>query len=191
MDKSICSFPGCGAKVLGTGLCSGHYHQRRRGDALRPILRGLTSADRFWMKVNKDGPIPTHRPGLGPCWAWTGAAGRHGYGNFGANGRTWRAHQWSYVHEVGAVPDGLMLDHLCRNRLCVRPEHLEPVTNGENVRRGLIPAIRAAQNADQSECKHGHPLSGENLYVQPKTGYRYCRTCQRRRRAEYLARKAA
>lgn len=178
--------------MLGAGLCSGHYHQKRRGRTLRPILRGLTTADRFWMKVNQDGPVPEHRPELGQCWVWTGAIrGRHGYGNFGADGRTWGAHQWSYTHVVGPVPDGLELDHLCRTRACVRPSHLEPVTPAENVRRGDAPRLTRERNRNDTVCGAGHLLTDDNTYVQPKTGYRYCRTCQRRRRAEFLERQRA
>lgn len=93
-------------------------------------------AERFWAKVDLDGPIPLHRPDLGPCWHWTGAVtGRGGYGAFWDGGRR-QAHRVG--HEILGLhlPDGLVIDHLCRNPRCVRPLHHEWVTSGENTRRG-------------------------------------------------------
>lgn len=172
MDERTCSYPDCGGKVSGIGLCVGHYNQQYRGKPLTPILRGLTVEQRFWIKVSK----------TEACWQWLGAVGGHTYSNFWDGEKTRRAHTFSYeLHTGEKVPRGMHLDHLCRNRTCVNPAHLEVVTPAENTRRGLMPLISRYQNIDQTHCKHGHPLSGENLYVQPKTGYRYCRTCNRRR----------
>lgn len=74
------------------------------------------------------------RPGV--CWRWRGSIQANGYGRFRANGKTTYAHRAAYALFVGPIPDGLGLDHLCRNRWCVNPEHLEPVTQRENIRRG-------------------------------------------------------
>lgn len=181
---STCSFPDCGASIMALGLCSGHYHQQHRGHPLKPIARDRTTAERFWSKVTRSSP--------NDCWLWTGAVGGHGYGNFWADGRYYRAHRWSYENCVGPIPDGLTLDHVrargCRSKLCVNPAHLEPVTSALNTERGDALKNALAKKAAQDTCKHGHPLSGDNLYVQPKNGYRYCRTCQKRRRSEYLVR---
>lgn len=85
-------------------------------------------AERFWKKVNKDGPIPSYNPDLGPCWVWLCSLS-NGYGWFWSElQRGIGAHKWSYEASCGAVPSGLELDHLCRVRACVRPSHLEPVT---------------------------------------------------------------
>jgi len=92
----------------------------------------VDEADRFWSKVRlcpRDG-----------CWLWTGAPNADGYGRFQrrlATGvyRMVKAHRYAYELLVGPIPEGLTLDHLCLHRLCVRPSHLEPVTNAENVRR--------------------------------------------------------
>jgi len=138
-----------------------------------------TAQERFWPKVAK-GP---------ECWQWVGAVGGHTYGNFWDGERTVRAHKFSYETSTGDnVPAGMHLDHLCRNRLCVNPAHLEVVTPEENTRRGVRRLMMRYQNIDQTHCKHGHPLSGDNLYVQPKNGYRYCRECARNRGRTYEAR---
>lgn len=107
------------------------------------------------------------------CMTWTGFLDPDGYGQITVNGRTTRTHRFSYEHHVGLIPNGLVIDHLCRNRACVNPEHLEPVTPDENTRRGLAPT---ALNARKTHCKRGHPLSGYNLV--PVPGGRSCRTCR-------------
>ena len=78
------------------------------------------------------------------CWQWRGAVSGNGYGTFRFEGRIIRPHRFIYEALVGPIPDGLVIDHLCGNRLCVNPDHLEPVTNGENLRRGGAPHGRAA-----------------------------------------------
>jgi hypothetical protein len=118
---------------------------------------------RFWEHVEKT-PY---------CWLWTGSLDRHGYGKVGAHGEG-LAHRLSYVLNVGPIPEGLTLDHLCRNPRCVNPAHLEPVTGRENKLRGIG---FAAQNAAKEACPLGHPLSGENLYEHG--GRRGCRACRR------------
>lgn len=129
----------------------------------------------------------THVDGVtvqGPCWLWRGAIDKvSGYGRVQVGTRG--AYRCAYLHRVtyeiftGPIPDGLHADHLCRVRACCNPDHLEAVTPMTNARRGL--------RGSQTECKNGHPLSGDNLYVnqESKTQYvhRVCRTC----RAEYLA----
>jgi hypothetical protein len=107
-------------------------------------------ADRFWPKVNKNGPVPEYRPDLGPCWLWTGAggAGRKGYQKYGhmsfekRNGK-WRheyAHRVSYLLAHGRLPEN-DIDHLCRNTMCVNPSHIEDVTTRENIFRAPIHVV--------------------------------------------------
>jgi hypothetical protein len=121
---------------------------------------------RFWSKVRET-------PG---CWEWTGAKHPAGYGQLTVNKVTVYVHRVAYEALVGPIPDGLYIDHLCRTRSCVRPNHLEAVKNGTNVLRGFG---RGAINARKTHCaREGHPLSGDNLYV-TRSGRRRCRTCIR------------
>lgn len=117
------------------------------------------------------------------CHVWTALRGR-GYGRFYVKGRTHRAHRWWWEQSNGAVPDGMVLDHLCRNPACVNLAHLEVVTVRENTIRGVG---FTAVNAKKTECLRGHPLSGDNLRLR-RLG-RECHQCRRDRRpAENLRR---
>lgn len=136
-----------------------------------------TVADRFWSKVDKAGP--------GGCWLWTAGTFRHGYGQFmTVKPKKVSAHRWAYEALVGPIPDGLVLDHLCRTPACVNPAHLEPVTTAENTRRGVAPKIL---NSTEGRCMAGHPRTPENLYVHPGSGQQDCRACARARERERLA----
>ena len=84
------------------------------------------------------------------------------------------AHRVAYELEHGSIPDGYHIDHLCLNHSCVRPDHMELVSQRENTLRGTGPT---AVNARKTHCPKGHPLSGDNLYIYPSTGGRACRTC--------------
>ncbi len=117
------------------------------------------------------------------CWTWTGSRS-HGYGQVWAGRRSRaghpqpdRAHRVSYRLLVGDIPSGLTLDHLCRNRACVNPAHLEPVTNRENVLRG---AGTSAQNARKDTCHKGHPFDEANTTYLLRGG-RLCKACARHR----------
>lgn len=139
---------------------------------------------RFWSKVRKNGPLPKHRPELGRCWRWLGKINSQGQSCFWMDGRDQLAYRVAYTFLKGPIPQGLTLDHLCRNRECPNPNHTEPVTLRENIRRGMAPS---GLNSRKTRCKYGHPLSGSNLVVvQGRSGsQRQCLICTRRRRIEW------
>lgn len=111
------------------------------------------------------------------CIEWIASRNSTGYGTFAAGGRSVMAHRWSYEHHVGPIPNGHDLDHLCRNRACVNPTHLEPVTTSANLLRGVG---MGQANAVKTRCPAGHPYSGDNLYIPPSRPHnRMCRTCRR------------
>jgi hypothetical protein len=109
---------------------------------------------------------------MGECWDWGGAPDAYGYGRLRFEGKTRKAHRVAYEMAEGPIPDGMTVDHLCLNKMCVRVEHLEIVTFAENTRRSWLTRTRA------EFCMRGHPRSGENLRVTPN-GSRQCRECQR------------
>jgi hypothetical protein len=115
------------------------------------------------------------------CRLWTGAKNDGGYGQLHHDGRTQYVHRLAYETFVGPIPDGFQIDHLCRTRLCVNPEHLEAVTQRENILRG---ESAQAHHARATHCIAGHPLSGDNLYVRPDGKGRNCKRCQLRRNRE-------
>lgn len=130
--------------------------------------------DRFWARVNK----------TDTCWLWTGARLPSGYGEIWDGQRMGRAHRYAYELLVGPIPSGLQIDHLCRVRHCVNPDHLEPVTQQENIRRGEAGLTSGQQQSAKTSCPAGHPYDAENTYRYKRQ--RHCRACRRvRDRAAY------
>lgn len=131
------------------------------------------AVDRFTAKM---------QPVESGCIEWTGRIDRYGYGQFlpegGRKANNMGAHRWAYQHFVGPIPEGFQVDHLCRNRKCVNPEHLEAVTPRENVMRS--PLAPASLNAQKTHCLRGHEFTPDNTQV-ASNGGRRCVTCRRER----------
>jgi HNH endonuclease len=162
-----CSIDDCERRKSSRGWCSMHYRRwMRNGDPeKRQRLRGLPPKDRFWARVDASGP----------CWTWTGGRTANGYGRFGITASNQElAHRFAWIILVGPIPEGLQLDHLCRVRLCVNPDHLEPVTPQENWLRSHTPVGRVSP---LGECRRGHPFDEENTYLYK--GVRSCKTCRK------------
>lgn len=120
------------------------------------------------------------------CWVWMGGTSGKGHGKFYDDGRSQQAHRWSYETFVGPIPEGLVLDHTCRNRSCVNPLHLRPVTQLHNTLIGEGPT---AKNRRKTHCKNGHEFTEENtLRRKDRPGHRECRECRngRERQGEKL-----
>ena len=121
MVPKKCSRPGCDRRHDSRGLCAKHRYEALRSGEIQ-ILPPRTPTDRFWQKVEKaDG-----------CWEWIGAKKNNGYGHLNIGGKTILAHRYSFYLANGPIPEGLMVDHMCHNRACVRPEHLRLVTMKQN-----------------------------------------------------------
>ena len=117
------------------------------------------------------------------CWIWTAHTQPNGYGRFRDGERLVMAHRWAYEHHIAPIPEGLQLDHRCRVRNCVNPDHLEPVTTQENTRRGEAGKAQLAR----THCPQDHPYEGENLYLY-SDGRRACRICARESTRQYRER---
>lgn len=163
-----CAVQDCESPIHAHGYCGMHAQRlRRTGDPT--ATRRTPTARSFWARVDKTG--------ANGCWLWTGYVGANGYGGLATRlplvpGGSRLAHRASYEFHIGPIPERLHLDHLCRNRVCVNPSHLEPVTVAENTHRGLHGVLR-------THCKYGHELTPENVR-HDRDGGRRCRICAKR-----------
>lgn len=163
----VCAVAECDRRQHARSLCKTHYNRELRDRPFPPLPVPYAAGndEAFWSRVEKsDG-----------CWEWTGSKTAQGYGNVrlptGTNGY---AHRVAYTLAIGEIPAGKVLDHLCRNRSCVRPDHLEPVSQRENVLRGA-----SAYGPLKTACPHGHDMTdATNVYARPD-GSKVCRSCAR------------
>lgn len=140
-------------------------------------------------RTNQVDVPPADRPDLGLCWLWQGPTDRHGYGVYhrrqpGTN----FAHRLMYEALVGPIPEGLVIDHLCRVPACCNPEHLEPVTQAENIRRGRALAVLRQRTAERTHCPNGHRYEPGSFRINargPKKGRRRCLVCARALNRKY------
>ena len=155
-----------------------HYWRwRQRGSVDWEPAPPPSLGERFWKRVEK----------TETCWLWRGTILNTGYGVISSNSRYVSAHRLSYEWANGPIPQGLVLDHLCRTPACVRPAHLEAVTNRENILRGEAPAAVIRRTG---VCRRGHRIEGDNAYTPPSSPTRrVCKTCMRDRGREWRARK--
>jgi hypothetical protein len=134
------------------------------------MKRGLI--DRFTEKIAE--PFDAHNE----CWIWTGWKNLKGYGQFWLNGGDVPSQRVAHELFIGPIPEGYHVDHICKNRACVRPDHLQVLTHFEN---------SGQARRDKTHCLNGHEFSESNTYV--FNGMRHCKTCVRDRMRKYLARK--
>lgn len=131
MSQPTCSEADCPDGATCRGLCGKHYAQRNRAGTLPPRV---TAQQRFWLSVNKDGPLPRLRPELGSCWLWTGDDNGAGYGRFGIGRRRHYVHRLAFMwaHGREALAPRQDVDHMCHVRRCVRPSHLRAASRKQN-----------------------------------------------------------
>jgi hypothetical protein len=157
-----------GVCPCGATFATKHQDQKYCSRACLYAAQKVAVADRFWTKVDMSA-------GPAGCWRWRACVGPDGYGRLMVQKRPVGAHRIAYELLVGPIPAGLELDHLCRNRGCCNPAHLEPVTHRENALRGVG---FGGINAKKTHCPHGHPYEGANVY-RDANGERRCRECHR------------
>lgn len=172
MVPNSCSLPDCELPRQARGYCNRHYQMWHK------------HGDPHWSRPSKEQAFQSRVDRSGTCWEWLGHVNNVGYGWTG----TELAHRVSYQLHKGPIAPDKFIDHLCRNRSCVNPDHLEVVTPSLNFLRGIHPN---AVTARTGFCQRGHEMVGENLYIVPKTGHRRCRACVSLRKQEHKARKAA
>jgi hypothetical protein len=181
MNPIICIVWNCDRPARRKSVCDMHNHRLRQGTPLdQAVGRALPTdiAIRLWAKVKVADALD--------CWEWIASLNSEGYGQIYHQGRPHRAHRIAYELLIADIPEGLTIDHLCRNRRCVNPWHMEPVPLSVNSSRASVGRTYTLK----TECNNGHPYSDDNVRIDP-VGHRRCRQCERRSAlAAYYRRKA-
>lgn len=175
MSSLICAVNGCNNCQYTRRLCRKHYARLMRYGNTN--LQRLPALERFLLNVDKNGPVweGTH------CWIWKGTTTPAGYGRIKIDGKGILTHRFTFEHYRGQIDSDKETDHLCRNRVCCNPWHLEPVTHSVNVKRGDIEAM--SYQKLKTHCPKGHPYSLENTWVN-RLGHRFCRKCHAERQLQ-------
>jgi hypothetical protein len=161
--KKPCSIENCENLTHGRGWCKKHHQQwRKTGNPIPNIMRTGDDFARVNYNLDKSGD----------CWVWKRRPNDKGYGRTWIKGVQTYVHRYMYEQLVGKIPTGLELDHLCRNRACANPSHLEPVTHSINVSRGLI----VTKKLSRTSCGNRHELTDDNTYIWKD--YKMCRKCR-------------
>lgn len=152
----------------------GRVHNRHLPPTPKPNRKPKPApVERFWARVAK----------TEGCWLWTGYVSNTGHAKIKVNGKMVATHRFAYELLVGPIPEGMVLDHICRTPACVNPAHLEPVTQSVNAKRGRGCTV----NSEKTHCPQGHPYDETNTYRDPRRGARICRTCARNNMRGYRA----
>lgn len=170
--RRVCVIVGCENYRAAHGLCA--KHSARLRSAGTTDLNVVTEEERFWGYIEK----------TDTCWNWVGTAGTRGYGFFWDGIKYVQAHRYAHEKLIGEIPDEYHVDHLCFNKLCVKPAHLEAVTAKVNIRRAQM---HYGIGCAVTHCPQGHEYTPENTYIEPK-GSRSCIKCRREATRRWRAR---
>ena len=161
-----CADCGRDRPIRARGLCGSCYNRARKNKD--PRYNTVRKTGPEYMQLSRDTP--------GKCWPWQGSLSSHGYGMFIHDGKRTYAHRVTYETAHGALPEGMTVDHTCRVRSCVNPDHLEAVSRADNLRRAVKHRRPQKARLGHGACDHGNT----DLYVDP-SGKRVCRVCRRER----------
>jgi len=177
-----CTFDGCDKTQKSKGLCAAHYWQLSKKKTLSPLYSTQRMPGTPPQIDYRE--VPCLVPGLiGPCHEWIRGKD-NGYGIVGINGKKIYVHRYVWELANGQIPDGLVVDHQCRNKTCCNVDHLRVVTHKVNSTENVVDMNWQIQKS-KTHCKYGHEFTKENTYIRNKKGNRTCRSCLKQRMKKY------